>query len=103
MNVDPSKVNVVSIEIEQAASNRRLERWLAHGNRRLLAPGDLIITMKIRKPEAAEEEGFSLEGFQAQVEESLGSFDSTVVESFLVENINEDAAMGSLEATMSPT
>jgi len=90
MNVDTSKVRIVSIEIEQAARNRRL-----------LAPGDLIIIMEIRKPEAAEEEGFSLESFQAQVEESLQSFDTAVVETFVVENINEDAAMGSIEATVS--
>jgi len=57
--------------------------------------------MEIRKPEAAEEEGFSLESFQAQVEESLQSFDTAVVETFVVENINEDAAMGSIEATVS--
>ena len=90
MNVDPSKVRIVSIEIEQAARNRRL-----------LAPGDLIIIMEIRKPEAAEEEGFSLESFQEQVGESLQSFDTAVVETFVVENINEDAAMGSIEATVS--
>jgi len=89
MNVDTSTVKIISIDIEQ----RR--------ERHLLAPGDLIIVMEIRKPEAAAEAGFSLESFQAEVLESLESFDTAVVETFVVENINADATMGSVEAAVS--
>jgi hypothetical protein len=73
LGVDKNNVEIVSIEVE----TRRV--------RHLLAPGDLIITVKIRVPKNETEQMEDIETFEEAVGDSLSNLDSDV-EKFVQEN-----------------